>query len=86
MGQYNAGRLANRPAESALQSTQFDTSLSTNSELEQVDLLNASASQAYNEHQAQGSLQTCMAAQAVVANMNARNTAADLDNVPSLNP
>ncbi len=77
VGQYNAGRQANRAAESALQSAQFDTSLDTNSELEQVDLLNAGASQEYNEHQAQGSLQTCMAAQATVASMNARNAAAD---------
>ena len=77
VGAYNAGRQANRPAESALQSSQFDTSVSTNSELEQINLLNANSSQTYNEHQAQGSLQTCMAAQAVVANMNARNAAAD---------
>ena len=77
VGAYNAGRQANRPAESALQSSQFDTSVSTNSELEQINLLNANSSQNYNEHQAQGSLQTCMAAQAVVANMNARNAAAD---------
>jgi hypothetical protein len=74
---YNAGRLNNQAAEQALQTSQFDVSDSTNSELEQIDMLNVGSSQQMNETQSQGSLQACMAAQAAVGNMEKRNAAAE---------
>ena len=77
VGQYNAGRSNNLAAETALQNSRFDTTDDTNSELEQFNLLNVGASQHFNEAQAQGALHACMAAQAVAANMQQRNAAAD---------
>ena len=77
VGQYNAGRSNNLAAETALQNSRFDTTDDTNRELEQFNLLNVGASQHFNEVQAQGALHACMAAQAVAANMQPRNAAAD---------
>ena len=77
VGQYNAARANNLAAETALQNTRFDTTDSTNSEMEQINLLNVGDTQAYNEAQAQGALHACMAAQSVAANMQQRNAAAE---------
>ncbi len=74
---YNAGRFSNQGAEQALQTSRFDVSDSTNSELEQFNMLNVGGSQQFNEAQSQGSLQACMAAQAAVGNMEKRNAAAE---------
>jgi hypothetical protein len=76
VGQYRAARSANATANSTLQSQQLDTTSATNSEVEQLNLLNASEVQKMTEMQTQGTLQTCVASQMMIANMQQRNAAA----------
>jgi hypothetical protein len=82
VGQYRASRGQNSTANSALIDDQFDGSATTNSEVEQLNLLNAAEAQKMVEMQSQGTLQTCIASQMTVANMQQRNAAAqDLNTV-----
>ena len=76
VGQYRAARGQNASANSSLAQQQLDTSSATNSEVEQLNLLNAAEAQKMSEMQAQGSLQTCLASQMTVANLQQRNAAA----------
>ena len=76
VGAYRAARAANLNAETDLQQQQLDAGDSTNSEVEQLNLLNASQAQQMNESQAQGVLHACLASQMAVANMQQRNAAA----------
>jgi len=76
VGAYRSARAANLNAETDLQQQQLDASNSTNSEVEQLNLLNASQAQQMNEAQAQGVLHACLASQMAVANMQQRNAAA----------
>jgi hypothetical protein len=75
VGAYNASRTANLAANTALNTSTYDTTVSTNSEVEQLNLLNISDSQRMEEAHAQGQLQACMAAQAAANNMGKRNAA-----------
>ncbi len=75
IGQYRALRAQNATAETSLEQQQLDSSPATNSEIEQLNLLNASEAQKMTELQAQGIIGTCLAAQATVANMQQRNAA-----------
>ncbi len=77
VGQYRAARTASATANADLAQQQLDTSDSTNSEVEQLNLLNASEAQRMSEVQAQGVLHACLASQMTVANMQQRNAAAD---------
>lgn len=77
VGQYRAARTANQTANTDLAQQQLDTGTGTNSEVEQLNLLNASEAQRMTELQAQGVLQTCQASQLTIANMQQRNAAAD---------
>ena len=77
VGQYRAARTASATANADLAQQQLDTSDSTNSEVEQLNLLNASEAQRMTEVQAQGVLHACLASQMTVANMQQRNAAAD---------
>jgi hypothetical protein len=54
----------------------FDGSSATNSEVQQLNLLNAAEAQKLSEMQSQGTMQTCLASQMTVANMQQRNAAA----------
>src|SRR6185312_11014325 len=72
VGQYRSDRSTNAIANSSLLSQQFDGSDSTNSEVQQLNLLNASEAQKLSEMQSQGALQTCLASQMTVANMQRR--------------
>jgi hypothetical protein len=74
-GAYQASRTANLQANTALNTSIYDTSGATNSEVEQLNLLNVSNSQRMEEEHAQGQLHACMAAQAAVENMDKRNAA-----------
>ena len=56
---------------------QFDSTDSTNSEVQQLNLLNASEAQKLSEMQAQGTLHTCLAGQMTIANMERRNAAVE---------
>jgi len=77
VGSYRAARTSNAAAEADLQQQQLDDSDSTNSEVQQLNLLNASQAQHMTELQAQGVLHACLASQMAVANMQQRNAAAD---------
>ena len=77
MGQYRSGRTTNSTANSSLMSNQFDNTDSTNSEVQQLNLLNAAEGQKMAEMQSQGSLQVCLAGQMTVANMERRNAAVE---------
>lgn len=80
IGQYRAARSQNATANASLAVQQLDSSDSTNTEVEQLNLLNAAAAQQMAEAQSQGLLQTCLASQMTVANMQQRNAAvADLN-------
>ncbi|HEY5215137.1 MAG TPA: hypothetical protein VIJ38_19165 [Acidobacteriaceae bacterium] len=76
VGQYRAARTQNATANSSLTANQLDGSSSTNSEVQQLNLLNAAEAQKISEMQSQGVLQACVASQMAVANMQQRNAAA----------
>jgi type IV secretion system protein TrbJ len=80
VGQYRSDRSTNITANNSLLSSQFDVSDSTNSEVQQLNLLNAAEAQKTAEMQSQGTLQTCLASQMTLANMERRNA-----NVEDLN-
>lgn len=82
VGQYRTARTQNATANQSLTGQQLDSTTATNSEVQQLNLLNAAESQKMTEMQSQGSLQTCLAGQMTVANMQQRNAAAqDLNTV-----
>jgi type IV secretion system protein TrbJ len=76
VGQYRAQRSTNAAAERALEGNQLDGSAATNSEVEQLNLLNASDAQQMNEIKSQGQLHACLAEQTTISNMMQRNAAA----------
>src|SRR5271155_4694548 len=75
VGTYRSGRNQNAAANNLLAQQQFDITNSSNSEVEQLNLLNAAESQRMTEMQSQGTLQACIASQMTVANMQQRNAA-----------
>jgi hypothetical protein len=77
VGQYRDDRATNATANSSLLSQQFDGSDSTNSEVQQLNLLNAAEAQKMAEMQSQGALQACLASQMTLANMERRNAAVE---------
>lgn len=77
VGQYRGDRATNAAANNSLLSQQFDGANDTNSELQQLNLLNASDAQRLSEMQSQGTLQACLASQMTVANMERRNAAVE---------
>jgi type IV secretion system protein TrbJ len=77
VGQYRTNRTENATANSSLLSEQFDSSDDTNTEVQQLNLLNAAEAQKLSEMQAQGALHTCIAGQMTVANMERRNAAVE---------
>lgn len=76
VGQYRASRTQNATANSTLSANQLDGSTGTNSEVQQLNLLNAAEAQKMSEMQSQGVLQACLASEMAVANMQQRNAAA----------
>src|SRR5665213_708938 len=76
VGQYRAARTQDTTANNSLAANQLDGSSSTNSEVQQLNLLNAAEAQKISEMQSQGVLQACVASQMAVANMQQRNAAA----------
>ena len=77
VGQYRSSRNENATANSSLLSQQFDGSNATNSEVQQLNLLNAAEGQKLSEMQSQGALHACLASQMTVANMERRNAAVE---------
>ncbi len=76
VGSYRASRANATTAEQNLQQQQLDGTDDTNSEVQQLNLLNAGQAQQMNDQQAQGSLHTCIATQLAIQNMQQRNAAA----------
>lgn len=76
VGQYRSARSQNATANSALSQQQFDVTSATNSEVEQLNLINAAQAQQLSEMQSQAAMQVCLASQMTVANMQQRNAAA----------
>jgi hypothetical protein len=76
IGQYRAARGQNAAANSSLAANQLDGTSTTNSEVQQLNLLNAAEAQKMSEMQSQGVLQACLASEMAVANMQQRNAAA----------
>lgn len=76
VGSYRAARAASAPANSSLQANQLDSTSATNSEVQQLNLVNAAQAQQLNEQQSQGALHACIAQQMMVQNMQQRNAAA----------
>jgi hypothetical protein len=77
VGHYRSNRTENATANSSLLSDQFDSTDATNSEVQQLNLLNAAEAQKLSEMQAQGTLHTCLAGQMTVASMERRNAAVE---------
>jgi len=77
IGAYRAQGNANAGAQNDLQNLQLDSGDGSNSEVQQLNLLNASDAQRMTEAKAQGTLQTCIASQMMLANMAQRNEAMD---------
>ena len=76
VGQYRAARAEDAAANSNLSAEQLDGSTATNSEVEQLNLLNAADAQQMSEMQSQGVLQACLASEMAVSNMRQRDAAA----------
>lgn len=76
VGQYRTARTQNTTAVNTLADNELDGSDTTNSEVQQLNLLNAAEAQKMAEMQTQGTLQSCLATQMTVANMQQRNAAA----------
>jgi hypothetical protein len=76
VGSYRAARAASATANESLQDNQLDGSSDTNSEVQQLNLVNASQAQQLNEQQVQGALHACIAQQMTVQNMQQRNAMA----------
>jgi hypothetical protein len=76
IGQYRQARNDNATAQASLEADQLDGSDSTNSEVQQLNLLNAAQTQQIHEMQSQGILHACLASQLTVTNMQQRNAAA----------
>lgn len=77
VGQYRSGRTEDATANTSLFSQEFDGSDATNSEVQQLNLLNAAEAQKLSEMQTQGVLHVCLAGQMTVANMERRNAAVE---------
>lgn len=76
VGSYRAARAASITANANLQTNQLDGTNTTNSEVQQLNLVNASQAQQLNEQQAQGALHACIAQQMTVQNMQQRSAMA----------
>jgi hypothetical protein len=76
VGAYRAARTQNTAANTSLTANQLDGTSTTNSEVQQLNLLNAAEAQKMSEMQNQGAMQACLASQMAVTNMERRNAAA----------
>ena len=76
VGSYRAARDKNASAIANLQTEQMDDDDDTNTEVQQLNLLNAAQAQQMVESQAQGVIHACLAQQVAIQNMQTRNAAA----------
>jgi hypothetical protein len=76
VGAYRTARTQSTTANTSLTTFQLDGTSTTNSEVQQLNLLNAAEAQKMSEMQNQGTLQACLASQMAISNMERRNAAA----------
>lgn len=76
VGAYRSARSQNSTANTNLTANQLDGTSATNSEVQQLNLLNAAEVQKMTEMQNQGTMQACLASQMAITNMERRNAAA----------
>jgi hypothetical protein len=76
VGAYRTARTQSSTANTSLTTFQLDGTSTTNSEVQQLNLLNAAEAQKMSEMQNQGTLQACLASQMAISNMERRNAAA----------
>ncbi len=76
VGAYRTARSQSSSATSSLNVSQLDVTDGTNSEVQQLNLLNVAEAQKMSEMQNQGAMQACLASQMAVSNMERRNAAA----------
>jgi type IV secretion system protein TrbJ len=77
VGAYRAAVTVNATAEASLQSSQLDNDDDTNSQTQQLNLVNAAQAQQLVEMKQQGMLHACLAQQMAVASMQQRNAQAN---------
>jgi hypothetical protein len=74
IAQYRVDTAQNRSAYTSLENAQLDSSEGTNSEIQQLNLINAANAQAANERRSQGNIQACLAEQQTLANKIQRDS------------
>ncbi|HJT69787.1 MAG TPA: hypothetical protein VJ731_06280 [Terriglobales bacterium] len=80
IAEYRSAAQVNAVAVAQLQTADNDDSDATNSEIEQLNLVNAAQAAGLHEQQSQGALHACLVEQQVLANTWQRNAAAELMN------
>ena len=81
VAEYRSAAETNSLAINQLQTADDDDGDSTNSEIEQLNLVNAAQAAALHEQQSQGALHACLVEQQIVANTWLRNAATEAVNV-----
>ena len=80
IAEYRSAAQGNAVAIAQLQTADNDDGEATNSEIEQLNLVNAAQAAGLHEQQSQGALHACLVEQQVLANTWQRNAAAELMN------
>ena len=77
IAQYRQNATANATPALSLAAAQADASDNTNSQIEQLNLMNAAQAQANNEARSQGAVEACLVEQQILANKVQRDAVAD---------
>jgi hypothetical protein len=77
IAQYRQNAAMNAPAFQNLTAAQADGTDNTNSQIEQLNLMNAAQAQANNEARSQGAVEACLVEQQILANKVQRDAVAD---------
>ena len=77
IAQYRQNATANLAPAMNLAAAQTDASHNTNSQIEQLNLMNAAQAQANNEARSQGAVEACLVEQQILANKVQRDAVAD---------
>ena len=77
IAQYRESAAANLAPTLSLSAAQADASDNTNSQIEQLNLMNAAQAQANNEARSQGAVEACLVEQQILANKVQRDAVAD---------
>lgn len=80
IAEYRSAAQTNTSAINQLQATDEDDGNGTNSEIEQLNLVNAAQAAALHEQQSQGALHACLVEQQILANTWQRNAATETMN------